>query len=439
MEKTEKERDEAKKHLHEKTEEAEKAHREIVALSHSLKIFQESKVVLGEQLLGQLHELVSDVTKDIEMTEDQEAEYQRLMGAMDEALKSCEVQKLESVERYQESEKAKAEAELKLEDLEEKFKLVEEQNTLLRDQAKEAVEKQRELKVIKNDEFELIEKEIARKEEIIINQTNEASKAIARAKDLEEELSELKSKFKKQQEELKSMAITLAEKLEAMKLLENKYTHVKEKYAELREGSIKKYEARYNSKVKELEAKMAAKLEENTKLANEVATVIEAEKEQEVDKAQGEADELHRLRSEVASLTHQIEILKTEAESMRDEKQVRDEQIHELERIVDEFKKKKSKLDDTGDLPKKQAIESSPDKNLPAPTGPTLNPKRILQFLEGIDTSTRTLYKEFILYGSSKPTHDPQVDEMQMKMNQLVEQANDFKDYVKAKTQTLAK
>lgn len=431
LEKADRDRDDLKRSLIEKQNEVDKAVRERASIATSLQLLQESRSHNGEQLLTELHDLISDVTKDIDMTEDQELEYQRVMGALDEAFKTVNSQKADLDRRLAYSDRLREQSESRTEDLDVKVKLLEEQCTLLRDRAKEEADKQKDLKVVKSEEFEKIEKELTHKEEIIIGQKNEVSKALARAKDSEDELAEIKVKYNRQEEELRSLAKTLADRNEATKLLENKYRHVKEKYAELREGNIKKYETRYNAKVKELEAKMAAQIEA-LKTTDETAKEKE-DKIAEPEKVSDEAAESDRLRAEVSELRQQIEIMKRETDELQEDKRVKDDQINELEHQVLELQKRKNKFDDID--PKKPVQDISPEKAAHV----DLNPKRILKFLEGIDVSTRTLYKDFIIYGSSHTTHDPKVDEMQLRMNKLVEQANDLKDYVEAKLSSLAK
>jgi myosin heavy subunit len=400
--------------------------------------------LLGEQLLGQLHELVADVTKDIDMSEDQEYEYQRLMGAMDEAMKASEVQKTEALAKLAISEKAKSEIDLQIEDLIEKVKQLDEQNVLLRNQAKEYAEKQKELKVMKSEEFEKIEKEKTENEEKIREQSNETSKAIAKIRQLEEELSDMQIKHKKQDDEMIAIAKQMNEKNIEFKTLENKYKHVKEKYAEIREGNLKKYEARYAAKVKEIEASLNAKYAKDSEnQENEIdgdnpsGNLADVGGEEIIHKTLSQEPKLPEAKSEdqeqdstkldhqIKDLICQLEIVKNELSFLQSECQTKDDTIRDLETTVEDLGKR---VATPAQKPRELEIDS------PGKGGLVLNPKRLMKLSDLIEAPVRQLYKDFIIYSADNP--NGQVVDMQMRMNSIIEHCTDMRDYIKAKLAT---
>jgi len=439
-EKFEKDFHDTKTKLQEKSEEAMKLKREVEALTKSLKVFSEPKAVIIEELLGKLHETVMDVTKDIEMTDEQENQYQHIMGQLDEHMKQNEIQKVEALDRHQSLQSRSTDLELKVEDYEEKLKQLEEQNSLLREQVKTQSDKQVHQKVLDHEEFDKLQKEISNQAEAMQAAQFEVSKAKATTALHVEEVHDLQSRLEKAREELAQQAKAFSELTETHKMLENKYKHVKEKYAEAKEGNIKKYEARYRAKEKELENMMEAKYKSASKSDKENNGTGESPKK--IEEGEGEKPKREEAPLEVSekaeyektidNLKTEIQLLKKDIEDLQQDKRDREDTIASLEQSVTDLRKKN---------PQK---EEKPPAPAPQPTPPTtsaasgvlLNPKKVLNFLEQLDKNTKYLYKEFLVYSGNDPV---KLSEMQEKMTGIIEIADDFQDYAAAKSEDAVK
>ncbi len=355
------------------------------------------------------------------MTEDQETQYQRIMGLIDETIKTNETQKLEAISSYVTSAKKVTELEGALEDFEEKLKQLEEQNLILREQAKAAAEKNKELKVMENEEFEKFQQEKAQQEETIRERSNELGILRDKLKQSSIEVEELTAKQAKSKEELLDLAKQLADQNESFRQLEAKYKYVKEKYAEAKEGVLKKYESRYKAKEKELEHQIETKFRnsEEKKTEEERAAELQEEKPEVASTEPTMTDEERRgfekslevLRTHVEQFMQEVMDLKADCRS-------KDEEIKSLEAQLSEANKKK----DSG------KPQPAPAEEWKIICDCNINMKRLIKYIDTFDNSMRQLYKEFMRYFASKD--DGLVDDLQLKMNKQLEQSDDMREYI---------
>ena len=404
--------------LNEKHEEYIKIKKEYDILNNRLRFFTESKALITEKLLGDLHELVSDLTKDIEMNENQENEYQRIMGSLDETIKANEIQKIESNNNYHTCKQKVNDLEMKLEDFEEKINQLEKQNTLLKEQVKVNTERNKELKVMENDEFDRIQKEKNDMEDTIREKNNEISIIKDKNKQTIEELNELNKKYNTTRDELTIMAKQLSDKNDQYNQLENKYKYIKDKYAEAREGVINKYESRYKSKEKELEMVYQKKYAEiDNHISNQVVNDGSTNKPDDTNNKGMNDNERMNYDQTIEELHQQIEIYKNEILDVRNRCIDKDNEIISLENKINEIAKKR-------EIVKQNSIDSPESTN----SGSNINLKRLVKYLDSFEVNTKQLYKDFVKYSTLRD--ERLADEVQLKMNKLIEQNDDIREYV---------
>lgn len=439
---------ETKTKLSEKTDESSKLKKDIEDMSKSLKVFTESKVIQSEQLLGKLHEFVSDLTKDIEMTEVQEGEYQSIMGSLDESMKLNETQKHEAVKKFEEQKSICEQIELKLEDNVEKIKQLEEQNALLKEQSKDLNDKQKEMKVMENQEFDKIVKELEDKERVIIEKSQEIGIAKDKLKQVAEELDETRSKYVKAKEDNLSFAKQVSELQETGKNLEMKYKNLKEKYSEARTGVLKKYESRYLQKEKELEATVEAKYkaaDASPSGNNTQASASEGDASR-TSKDGTSSEEKAKMEQQLGGLQKEVEMLRKEVEDLLFDKKEREQEMDHVSKQLEEMMKKNvpakkgdAKLDDSFDKQSEAKVDGIMKKAVAPSISYNINPKRLILFLDDVEPAIKLIYKEFLkLSTSSQPT--PQaINDIQLKLNKIAEAVADFKDYALLKLEEAAK
>ena len=359
------------------------------------------------------------------MSEEQESQYQSIMGRIDETIKTNEIQKAEALNSFVTCSKKATELEGVVEDFEEKLKQLEEQNQILRDQAKAAVDKNKELKVMENEEFERLQAEKAQQEEAIREKSNELGILKDKLKQATLEVEELTAKQARSKEELLELAKQLAELNESHKQLEAKYKYLKEKYAEAREGVLKKYESRYKAKEKELEHQIETKFRnsEEKKTEEEREAEMQAEDKPEEPSTQPTMtdDERRSFEKSVEELKSQVEQYRQEAADLKSDCSNKDEEIKSLEAKLSEANKKK-------DLGKPLPAPAPPAEDRKFGCDCNINMKRLIKYMDAFDSSMRQLYKEFMRYFASKD--DGLVDDLQLKMNKQLEQSDDMKEYI---------
>lgn len=438
-----------KTELETRTEELKKLKGEYELCVASLEVYRQPKSSLCEELLGQLHEFVSDTTKEIEMSEPQEEEYQRIMGALDETIKTIESQKADLVKEVHGYKNTVTGLEMQNEDLADRLKKVEEQNKGLKEQSKEITSKLEKTKQVEEEEWTKLQSRLEELEGSAVGKLQEISKQKDLLKHRDEDLEELKKKYESNQAECLSLAKQVTEVQAKHSALEAKYKLLKQKYAESRDGNMKKYEARIRAKEKELEAimerkynkKQAGDESEQTKEDTEQNSAQDSDTEQREPEQPTESDTIEnrstkiitvttdsdRLADSISRIQHleqENEALKRELEESSSEKASLEQKIEVLTEQIQQANKKKKPQPEPAEKP------AATDKT----SRVALNTKRVDDFLLSVDKNVRVLYKEFIVWATAKTVDITRVADMQKNLNIVLELVDDFKEYCSTKT-----
>ena len=385
------------------------------------------------------------------MTEPQEEEYTRIMGALDETIKNVEAQKADLVKEVHGYKNTVTGLEMQNEDLADRLKKVEEQNKTLKEQSKEITNKLEKTKQVEEEEWTKLQARLEELEGSAVSKLQEISKQKDLLKHKDEDLEELNKKYESNQAECLSLAKQTTELQAKYSALEAKYKLLKQKYTESRDGNMKKYEARIRAKEKELEAIMERKYnkkqggDENAEAPKEDAennSAQESEGEQpekdqptesdiadsksaKVSTVATDSDKLSDSLSRIQVLEHENEALKRELEESSTEKASLEQKIEALsEQIQLAAKKKKAQ-------PEPAPAEKTASDKI---SRVALNAKRVDDFLQSVDKNVRVLYKEFIVWATAKSVDISRVSDMQKNLNIVLELVDDFKEYCSTKS-----
>lgn len=445
-----KEFDTTKSELDTKIEELKKLKSESDTCFASLEVYRQPKTSVCEELLGQLHEFVSEATKETEMTEVQEEEYQRIMGALDEMIKNIESQKAEVVREVHGYKNTVSGLDMQNTDLAERMKKLEDQNKVLKEQSKEITQKLEKTKQVEESEWTRLQTRLEELEKEVVAKNQDVSKQKDLLKHAKDDYEEVKTKLEANQVESLTLAKQYTDTQTKLSTLEQKYKMLKEKYTESREGNMKKYEARIRAKEKELEAIMERKykqtycsenVEDSNPETQPTATTQLSDTEQpsnqdipetpevvSVENGAQNIDIVDVIQTKLVVIQQENEALKREIVDLSAEKKNLEEKLEELsEQLQTAIKKKKSQPDAPATtIPVLKEISTSAGR-----VG--LNLSRVDGFLKSVDKDVRGLYKEFILWGTSKSVDVGRIDGMQKTLNEVLEAVDDFKSYVQTK------
>jgi chromosome segregation ATPase len=477
-----KEYETTKNELEIKTEDYKKLKSESDTYAASLEVYRQPKTSVCEELLGQLHEFVSEATKDIEMSELQEEEYQRIMGALDQTIKNVENQKAEAAKEAHGYKNTVNGLEMQNEDLAERLKRLEEQNKVLKEQSREATQKLEKTKQVEEEEWNKLQSRLAELEQAVIDKSHEVSKHKDLLKHANEDHEELKTKFESNHAECLALARQLTDLQSKQSTLETKYKLLKEKYSESRDGNMRKYEARIRAKEKELESIMERKYKQKYEPDESEPTTMTTTTPDEIAKqSENQSEDEHASshdgyktpasQDNGAPLSHPLvsredhesslmklklverenQELKKEIGDVLSEKSALEQQIEELtSQIQASLKQKKLMQTETqvgaggpaNGIAGSQGLASqaagSSGSNKLAGSGSrtdrvALNTKRVATFVTSVDGTIRNIYKQFIVWGTNKTVDITKIDGLQKDMNDVLELVDDFKEYVTSK------
>lgn len=424
-------------------EKLSQAEREIKAYLSSKKPNPEQETeVRGEDMLGELHGLVATLTEEMEMTEEQEEDYQRMMGGLDEGFKTLQNRLGEARERANRAEGSLAEMELKLEDWEERGRGLEEQNKLLRKSALSSLEEQKEQRNHDGLEMAKLKEEIEQLKKDAEERGSDVSKLEDKLRLAGEEIAHFEGMEKTHKEEMEALAKKLQTSMTDFSTLESKYRYLKEKYAQASSGVIKKYETRYKDKEKELIEKYEKKYEHKEKeILEDPAELAESMISCQTEKSEGgvvklTSQETSELEEKVKKLEEELELVKKDLEDVLTESRRKDEDILQLESKLTELSKKRLSSASKEDNNKVASAEKKPEQDFPKsdkPEKPLINPVRLLKYTSSMYDELREVYKLFLL-ATVEAGKQSEVEEVQLKINGLVEKTNDFREYVQLKT-----
>lgn len=367
-----------------------------------------------------------------------------------QASKETQKQKINDLEDVIETLKAT------VADMNENLEELKQQNEVLKVDLKDKVQETNDKTLMDKEELHSLESEILNLRTALEKSENNYTSLQDKLKLSEEAVEDKSNQISKLKGEIKEMAQEETQFNLAQDKLKVAYNTLMKKYISLKKSSREEIERLTNINYEQSEGQLDADSKSSaqkseSKTENSNSNVIGEDTDEDVTKNQLE-EQLEKLKQDMEAekriMEDHFDRFKQEVSEKSKKLEERDEEISSLNAAIKDLNQKRYNLleklnsqSQGGSKDLHQSHErshstlSQVQSSNHSQIAYNINPGKLLKFLNECETKLKTLYKDFINYSILK--EEDKMQYIQLGINTLVEELNDFRDYCQIKLKYL--